>query len=56
MLPYGALWIVSGIVIAGGATGIDSGIAAAMAYFLSGDSEWVTGQVLSVNGGQEYRD
>jgi NAD(P)-dependent dehydrogenase (short-subunit alcohol dehydrogenase family) len=31
-------------------------IAATVAFFLSDDAEWITGQVLSVNGGTVYRD
>jgi NAD(P)-dependent dehydrogenase (short-subunit alcohol dehydrogenase family) len=33
-----------------------SDIAAGIAYLISDDSSWVTGQVLSVNGGQVFRD
>ena len=36
--------------------GKPSDIAAAIAYLLSDDAQWMTGQALSVNGGQEYRD
>jgi NAD(P)-dependent dehydrogenase (short-subunit alcohol dehydrogenase family) len=36
--------------------GKESDIAAAFAFLVSDDSPWITGQVLSVNGGQEFRD
>jgi len=36
--------------------GKESDIAAALAFLVSDDSPWITGQVLSVNGGQEFRD
>jgi NAD(P)-dependent dehydrogenase (short-subunit alcohol dehydrogenase family) len=31
-------------------------IAAALTFFLSDESRWISGQVLSVNGGQTFRD
>lgn len=31
-------------------------IAAAIAFLLSDDSGWIAGQILSVNGGQSFRD
>jgi NAD(P)-dependent dehydrogenase (short-subunit alcohol dehydrogenase family) len=36
--------------------GYYSDIAAMMAFLLSDDGEWITGQTISVNGGLAFRD
>ena len=39
-----------------GRVGLPRDLAAAMAFLLSDDGDWITGQVISVDGGTAFRD